>query len=158
LKDLFNSDKINDKNDKTILTIKAEKELPYSELTGAILGCCFDVMKELGPGFLEKVYKNALLIAMSQKGLQVEVERPFEVVFRGKIIGRYNADLVVNQTVIVEIKCCDSLIAEHQAQLFNYLTVAGLPIGLLVNFRRRKIEWKRLQSNDEYFDVEEFLD
>jgi GxxExxY protein len=150
--------KINDKNDETIRTIKEEKQLPYSELTGAILACCFDVMKELGPGFLEKVYKNALLIAMREKGLQVEVERPYEVVFRGKIIGRYNADLVVNQTVIVELKCCDSLIAEHQAQLFNYLTVSGLPIGLLVNFRRRKLEWKRLQNNDEYFDKEKIVE
>ena len=151
-------DKINDKNDKTIKTITEEKERPYSELTGAILGCCFDVMKELGPGFLEKVYKNAVLIAMRQKELQVEVERSYEVIFRGKIIGRYNADLVVNQTVIVELKCCDSLIAEHQAQLFNYLTVASLPIGLLVNFRRRKLEWKRLQSNDEYFNTEEVVE
>ena len=150
--------KIKDKNDKTIKTIKEEKERPYSELTGVILGCCFDVMKELGPGFLEKVYKNALLIAMRQKGLQVEVERPYEVIFRGKIIGRYNADLVVNQTVILELKCCDSLIAEHQAQLFNYLTAAALPIGLLVNFRRRKLEWKRLQSNDENFDKEEVVE
>ena len=66
-------EKINDKNDKTIKTITEEKERPY--LTEAILGCCFDVMKELGPGFLEKVYKNALLIAMRQKGLQVEIER-----------------------------------------------------------------------------------
>ena len=150
-------DKINDHSDKTIRTIKEEKERPYSELTGVILGCCFDVMKELGPGFLEKVYKNALLIAMKQKGLQVQVEQPYEVIFRGKIIGRYNADLVVNQTVIVEAKCCDSLIAEHQAQLFNYLTVSGLPIGLLVNFRRRKLEWKRLQSNDKRFDTEEIV-
>ena len=152
------SDKINDGNDKTIETITEEKERPYSDLTGVILGCCFDVMKELGPGFLEKVYKNALLIAMRQKGLQVEVERSYEVIFRGKIVGRYNADLVVNQTVIVELKCCDSLIAEHQAQLFNYLTVARLPIGLLVNFRRRKLEWKRLQSNDEYFNAEEVVE
>ncbi len=114
-------------------------------------------MRELGPGFLEKVYKNALLIALRQKGLQVELERPYEVIFRGKVIGRYNADLVVNQTVIVELKCCDSLIREHQAQLFNYLKVANLPIGLLVNFRRRKLEWKRLQSNEEYFDAEEAI-
>jgi len=112
-------EKINDKNDKTIKTITEEKERPY--LTEAILGCCFDVMKELGPGFLEKVYKNALLIAMRQKGLQVEV------IFRGKIIGRYSADLLVNQTVIVELKCCDSLIAEHQAQLFNYLSSGTSP-------------------------------
>ena len=98
--------------------MKTEKELPHSELTSVILGCCFEVMKELGPGFLERVYKNALLIAMRQKGLVVEVERAYEVVFRGKIIGRYYADLVVGQTVIVELKCCESLIREHQAQLF----------------------------------------
>jgi GxxExxY protein len=133
--------------------MKEEKELPYSELTHAILSCCFEVMQELGPGFLEKVYKNALLIAMRQKGLQVEVERPYEVIFRGQIIGRYIADLVVNQTVIVELKCCEKLISEHQAQVFNYLTVSDLPIGLLVNFRRRKLEWKRLQSNEEYFEA-----
>lgn len=132
-----------------------EKELLHSELTSDILGCCFEVMKELGPGFLERVYKNALLIAMRQKGLQVEVEHPYEVVFRGKVIGRYSADLVVSQTVIVELKCCDSLIREHQAQLFNYLKVSRLPIGLLVNFRRRKLEWKRLQSNEEYLGAEE---
>lgn len=150
-----NSANFNDKNDGTIGTIKEEKELPYSELTRAILNCCFEVMRELGPGFLEKVYKNALVIAMRQKGLQVEVEKSFEVFFRGKVIGRYIADLVINQTVIVELKCCESLINEHQAQLFNYLKVANLPIGLLVNFRRRKLEWKRLLSNEEYFDVKE---
>jgi GxxExxY protein len=127
-----------------------DKKLPYSELTGGILNCCFEVMKELGPGFVESIYKNALLIAMRQKGLQVEVERSFEVTFRGIVIGRYRTDLVVGQTVIVELKCCESLAREHQAQLFNYLKVSQLPIGLLVNFRRGKLEWKRLQSNDEF--------
>jgi len=134
-------------------TMKEKNELPYSEITSAILGCCFDVMKELGPGLLERVYKNALLIAMRQKGLEVEVEQSYEVIFRGKLVGRYKADLVVSQTVIVELKCCDNLIREHQAQLFNYLRVSGLPVGLLVNFRRRKLEWKRLQSNEEYSDT-----
>ena len=146
---------ITGENDTTIGTIKKEKELPHSELTSKILSCCFEVMKELGPGFLERVYKNALLIAVKQKGLQVQVEQPYEVIFRGKVIGRYNADLVVNQTVIVELKCCDTLIREHQAQLFNYLKVSRLPIGLLVNFRHRKLEWKRLQSNEDCYDKEE---
>ena len=146
---------LNGKNDRTIRTMKTKNDLPHSELTGLILGCCFEVMKELGPGFQERVYKNALLIAMRQIGLSVEVERAYEVVFRGKIIGRYYADLVVDQTVIVELKCCESLIREHQAQLFNYLKVAGLPIGLLVNFRNKKLEWKRLQRNEEWLDEEE---
>lgn len=130
--------------------MEANKKLPYFELTGTILNCCFEVMNELGSGFLEKVYKNALLIAMRQKGLVIEVEQPLEVIFRGQVIGRYNAGLVVERTVIVELKCCESLVREHQAQLFNYLNVSQLPIGLLVNFRHKKLEWKRVQSNEDF--------
>ena len=100
------------------------------DFTEVGLGCCFEVMSELGPGFLEKLYKNALFMAMIHKGLKVDVERSYEVVFRGKIIGRYAADLVVNDSVIVELKCCENLISEHQAQLFNYLKVSGLSVGL----------------------------
>ena len=66
------------------------------------------------------------------------------IIFRDKVVGRYNADLVVEKAIIVELKCCDNLIREHQAQLFNYLKASGLPVGLLVNFRRWKLEWKRL--------------
>jgi GxxExxY protein len=139
--------------------MEEDKKLPHNELTGIILNCCFEVMNELGPGFQERVYKNALLIAMRQKGLEVEVERPFEVMFRGNVIGRYRADLIVGKTVIVELKCCESLIREHQAQLFNYLKVSQLPIGLLVNFRPRKLEWKRLQSNEGFStSLEEILE
>lgn len=133
---------------------KNEKSLLHYELTRTVLGCCFEVMKELGPGFLERVYKNALFIAMREKELQVETEKTFEVMFRNKIIGRYNADLVVEQKVIVELKCCDSLVREHQGQLLNYLKVAKCPIGLLVNFRRRKLEYQRLHESAE---VEEEL-
>jgi GxxExxY protein len=124
--------------------------LPHHELTKTVLGCCFEVMRELGPGFQERVYKNALLIAMRQHGLQVEIEKPFEVIFRDRVIGRYSADLVVGETVIVELKCCESLIREHQAQLFNYLKVSELPIGLLINFRRRKLEYQRLHRSEEF--------
>ena len=135
-----------------------EKKLPYYELTGIILSCCFDVMKELGPGLSEKVYKNALVIALKEKGLEVEVEKSYEVSFRNKLVSRYFADLVINKTIILEAKCCDCLSREHQAQLFNYLKVSGLIVGLLVNFRRRKLEWKRLQSNEDYVDAAEFLE
>ena len=125
-----------------------ENHLPHSELTRTILGCCFEVMKELGPGFQERIYKNALLIVMKQKGLQVEIEKPFKVMFRDKVIGRYSADLVVEKMIIVELKCCASLIREHQAQLFNYLKVSELPIGLLINFQQRKLEYQRLHRSD----------
>ncbi len=135
-----------------------ENNLPHFALTGAILNCCFEVMKELGPGFLERVYQNALLIALQEKGLQVETEKPFEVVFRSKVIGRYSADLVVEKTVILELKCCECLVGEHQAQLFNYLTISQLPVGLLINFRHRKLEYKRIHRRTILQYHEEFIE
>ena len=119
-------------------------QMLYSELTENILGCCFDVMNELGSGFLESVYKNALFIAMTDKGLNVEAEKRFEVIFRDKKIGLYIADLIVEGTVIVELKCCEQIRPEHQAQVINYLKASEVPIGLLVNFGQRKLEYKRL--------------
>jgi GxxExxY protein len=119
-------------------------KLVYSELTKIILGCCFDVINELGSGFLESVYKNALIIAMREKELHVQVEKRFEVTFHKQRIGVYIADLIVNEKVIIELKCCEYLLPEHQAQLINYLKVSGLQIGLLVNFGKRKLDYKRL--------------
>ncbi len=101
-------------------------------------------MNELGSGFLESVYKNALYILIKEQGLKIEVEKRFEVIFRGTRIGVYIADLIVEGKVIVELKCCESLLGEHQAQIINYLKVSGMSIGLLVNFGRRKLEYKRL--------------
>lgn len=122
----------------------------HSELTEIILSCCFDVMNEIGIGFLESVYKNALFIAIKEKGLAVEIEKRFEVIFRGRKIGLYVADLIVEGSVIVELKCCDSLLGEHQAQLINYLKVSGILVGLLVNFGNRKVQYKRLHHPDHH--------
>lgn len=120
----------------------------HSELTETILRCCFDVMNELGTGFLESVYKNALFIAIKEKGLKVEIEKRFEVTFRGRKVGLYVADLIVEERVIIKLKCCDSLLGEHQAQLINYLKASGIIVGLLVNFGNRKVEYKRLHHPD----------
>lgn len=105
-------------------------------------------MNELGIGFLESVYKNALFMAIKEKGLKIESEKKFEVIFREKKIGFYIADLIVEGVVIIELKCCDSLRGEHQAQLINYLKVSGILVGLLVNFGKRKVEYKRLHHPD----------
>jgi len=110
-------------------------EVPHSEITEIILGCSFDVMNELGIGFLESVYKNALVIALREKGLKVEVEKRFQVIFRGQKIGLYIANLVVGETVVVELKCCEKILPEHQAQTINYLKASGVFVGLLVKGR-----------------------
>jgi len=119
-------------------------EFPHSELTSLILKCCFEVVNELGAGFLESVYKNALFLALQQKEILIEVEKPFEVYFRGQKIGFYKADLIAQGTVIIELKCCKCLLPEHQAQVINYLKAANVPVGLLVNFGHRNLEYKRL--------------
>ena len=120
----------------------------HFELTENILRCCFDIMNELGSGFLESVYKNALFILIKDKGHEIEVEKKFEVIFRGRKIGLYIADLIIDGNVIIELKCCESLLGEHQTQLINYLKVSGISVGLLVNFEKRKIEYKRIRNPD----------
>ena len=130
--------------------------LPHADLTQIILECCFDVIKDLGTGFLESVYKNALVIALQQKNLAVQVEHCFEVNFRGHKVGFYKADIIVEATVVIELKCCKMLLPEHQAQTINYLAAAKLPVGLLINFGQKNLEYKRvhhpyllkLSSND----------
>ena len=95
-------------------------------------------MNTLGTGFLESIYKNSLLIAMTDSWLKVSTERGFEVIFHGRKVGIFIPDL------IVELKSCEHLLAEHQTQLINYLAVTNVQVGLLVNFGRRKLEYKRL--------------
>ena len=134
--------------------IKNKTDFIHSDISEDIIGCCFEVMKELGPGFLENVYKNALFIAMKQKGLNVLTEQVFEIVFRKLKIGKYIADLIVEDLIIVELKCCKTLLAEHQAQLINYLKASDKPVGLLVNFGHARLEYKRLHHPDKFNESE----
>jgi GxxExxY protein len=121
-----------------------DKQDEFSEITKAILGCCFDVMNTLGSGFVESIYQNALVIALMESGLQVSSEQGFEVHFRGRKIGIFVPDLIVEKQVIIELKSCEQLVGEHQAQLINYLAVTNLTVGLLVNFGKRRVEYKRV--------------
>jgi GxxExxY protein len=114
-----------------------EHGLRQSGLTSKILGVFYDVYNELGPGFLESVYVEALVIALSQIGLKLQREMMLSVFFRGRLIGRFRADLVVNGLVLVEIKACARLQPVHEAQVLNYLRASVLEIGLLLNFGLR---------------------
>ncbi|HSX10318.1 MAG TPA: GxxExxY protein [Chlamydiales bacterium] len=120
-----------------------DKQDKFSETTRGILGCCFEIINTLGSGFAESVYHNALVIALTDSGLEVSSERGFEVHFRGRKIGIFVPDLVVAKQVVVELKSCEYLTGEHQAQLINYLAVTNLSVGLLVNFGKRKLEYRR---------------
>ncbi len=117
--------------------------LQYEGLTGRILAACFEVSRELGTGFLESVYENALLIALCQEGLQVTAQAPLKVRFRGAVVGEFFADLLVENRVIVELKAAAALTPEHQAQVINYLKATGIEVGLLANFGQPRLEYRR---------------
>ena len=117
--------------------------LLHEELTRNILAACFEVSNELGAGFLESVYEKALLIALRQKGLDVEAQVPITISFRGQNVGQFYADIQVEKQVIIELKAVTSLMPEHKAQLINYLKAAGIEVGLLVNFGNPKLEYRR---------------
>ena len=139
-----------------IKKMQNRKNLSHFDLTGNIIHCCFEVMKELGPGFLESVYKNALYIVLREKELSVLTEQAFEVIFRKQKIGRYIVDLVVEDSVIIELKCCSNLLREHQAQLINYLKVTDIPVGLLVNFGNQKLEYRRLHHPANFINKDSY--
>ena len=120
----------------------------YEELTRRILEACFEVSNELGSGFLESVYQNALMIALKEKGFNLQAQAPLSVQFRGQIVGQYYADILVEDKVIVEIKSVSVLTGEHQSQVINYLKGTGKEIGLLINFGRPKLEYKRVYNPD----------
>ena len=106
----------------------------HSELTDRIIGCAYDVYNQLGFGFLEKVYENALVIKMKEKGLMINQQSPVNVYFEGKLVGEYYADIVAEDKVIVELKAVSTLSKTHEVQLVNYLKATGIKVGLLINF------------------------
>ncbi|HEY4649018.1 MAG TPA: GxxExxY protein [Gemmatimonadales bacterium] len=120
-----------------------EHGLRHSNTTQSIIGVFFEMYNELGAGFLESVYVEAMTVALRQSGLRLEREMPLDVRFRNRIIGRFRADLVVAGTVLVEVKACAHLQSIHQAQVLNYLRATMLEVGLLLNFGPRA-QFKRL--------------
>jgi len=117
----------------------------HAELTGQIIGACYDVANDLGHGFVESVYQRALFIALQERELSVASEVPLNVWYRGQVVGEFVADLVVAETALVELKAARRLLPDHQAQVINYLNGTGLPVGLLVNFGRSSVEIKRCE-------------
>ena len=112
-------------------------------LTEKIIGCAFDVHNTLGPGYLEKVYENAMRIELAKLGLQVKQQEPVIVYYDGEAVGEYIVDLWVENRVVVELKATQSLTKAHEAQIVNYLTATNTDIGLLINFGARSVQVKR---------------
>lgn len=119
-------------------------EYPHQELTGQIIAAAYEVYRELGGGFLEKVYQNALMLALRARGLLAIVESEIAVRYKDQVVGMYYADIFVDGTVICEIKAVQAINGVHQAQLLHYLKATGTKVGLLLNFGPRRVDVKRL--------------
>jgi GxxExxY protein len=104
------------------------------DVTEKIIGCGYTVHNKLGPGFIEKVYENALRIELEKLGLRVKQQEPINVTYDGQVVGEYFADLWVNDRVVIELKAAQMLVKQHEVQLVNYLTATNIDCGLLLNF------------------------
>jgi len=121
----------------------------HSDITGIIIKAFYNVYNQLGYGFLEKVYENALLIELKKFNLECVAQKPVEVFYDELKVGFYIADIIVNNAVIIEVKAAEALCEEHEAQLTNYLRATDIEVGLLLNFGK-KAELKRKVFSEEY--------
>lgn len=124
--------------------IDSEKDYPHSELTEQKIGAAFAVHSELGWGFLEKVYENALLMELRNRNVEVVPQPEIPILYKGKTIGVYNGDLLVARSVLVEIKALSALNSVHEQEILHYLKATGLKVGLLLNFGTQRLQIKRL--------------
>ena len=124
--------------------------LKHEQITKSVIGCAFEVINELGAGFLESVYEKALLLALRQKGLSAIPQHPVKVIFRGECVGDFYADIFVEEKVIVELKTVKTIAPEHQAQIINYLNATGIEVGLIINFGNPKLEYKRFTRSKDF--------
>ena len=123
------------------------REYPIDELdrlVEKVVGASYEVANTLGCGFLEKVYERALVRELKLLGIGALPQVRYPVLYKGEPIGEYLADLVVEQQLIVEVKCVESFATEHLAQCINYLKASGLHLAVLVNFQHPRVQWKRI--------------
>jgi len=115
-----------------------------NQITQCVIGCAYQVSNILGSGFLEKVYENALAIEIRKAGLDASQQYGMAVQYEGQVVGEYVADILVNKSVLVEVKAVRKLDEVHMAQCMNYLKASGLRVCLLLNFGSPKVEVKRI--------------
>ena len=117
--------------------------MEYEEITHKIIGAAYQVYNQLGFGFLESVYHKAMLIELAKYALKVESEKPLNVYYDDQLVGEFNADIFVEDTVVVELKSVQNIAKGHEVQIVNYLNGLRKEIGLLINFGPSGVEIKR---------------
>jgi GxxExxY protein len=126
------------------MSMKPDEQGSLDSLTERVLAAIFEVSNTLGAGFLEKVYERALLRELALRGITAAAQASFAIVYKGEYAGEYFADILVEDVLVIELKCVERLGNEHTAQCLNYLRASGRTVCLLVNFQRPKVEWRRI--------------
>jgi len=124
------------------------KNFPHQELTKSIIGIYYKVDNELGFGFLEKVYHKALLIELKNNGYKIDSEKKVNVYYKNEIVGEYIPDIIINDSVIAELKCVEYLTDIHENQLLNYLKATDCEVGLILNFGKDPQFIRKIFTND----------
>ena len=117
--------------------------MEHRELTEQIIGCAYHVYNKIGFGFLESIYEKCMLIELRKCGLNAESQKPITVYYENQSVGEFIADIIVNDTIILELKSVRRIIKAHEVQLVNYLVATRKPVGLILNFGENKVEIKR---------------
>jgi len=112
--------------------------------THEIIGCAMDVLNELGHGLLEKPYENALGVEFKVRGISYSQQSHYDILYKGVVVGVYIPDLIVYESIVVDTKVIERITDHEIGQMLNYLKITGLRVGLIINFRRAKLEWKRV--------------
>jgi GxxExxY protein len=117
--------------------------MDHRKLTEKIIGCAYRVYNRMGFGFLESVYEKCMLIELNKAGLDADSQKPIKVYYDNEIVGDFVADIIVNDTIILELKSVRRVIKAHEVQLVNYLVATRKAVGLLLNFGEQKVDVKR---------------
>jgi GxxExxY protein len=118
-----------------------EKSYLDADITNQIIGCAIDVHKALGPGLLESVYESCLVFELTKAGLKAERQKPLPVVYKGIVFDEgFRIDVLVEEKVVVELKCVEKVLPIHEAQIYTYLKLSGIKIGLLINFNTKMLK------------------
>jgi len=120
------------------------KNIIHRDLSYKVIELALEVHNELGCGFLEKVYENALMTLLEREGIPAKQQAPADVYFQNKVVGQYFADILVDNKLILELKVVEVISNVHKAQVLNYLRATGMKLGLILNFAKPKLEYKRL--------------
>lgn len=119
-------------------------KLLYSEETGEVLNCSFEVLNEIGHGLHEKIYENALVVELGLREITYSQQSEFPVLYKSVSVGKYIPDLITHEKIVVDTKTIDRITENERGKMLNYLHITGLRVGLIINFKHAKLQWMRV--------------